>query len=68
MVVRKSSPGSLRDPTSPYGRGEAAASALEIGSDSGNPYRTSSRIAQSSPSSVNEYIRPPISWRTIWIE
>jgi hypothetical protein len=31
-------------------------------------YRTNSRIALSSPSSVSGYIRPPISWRTIWIE
>ena len=31
-------------------------------------YRTNSRIARSSPSKVSGYMRPPISWRTIWIE
>ena len=32
------------------------------------PYRTNSRIARSSPSSVKGYIRPSINCRTIWIE
>jgi hypothetical protein len=31
-------------------------------------YRTSSRIARSSPSSVSGYIRPPISWRMARID
>src|SRR5271169_4451627 len=32
------------------------------------PYRPSSRIAASSPSSVSGYIRPPSSWRIMRID
>ena len=31
-------------------------------------YLNNSRIARSRPSNVSGYIRPPINWRTIWIE
>ena len=35
---------------------------------SGDVYRTSSRIALSNPSSVSGYIRPPMSWRMMRID
>ena len=34
----------------------------------GLAYRTSSRIARSSPSSVSGYMRPPMSWRMMRID